>query len=120
MGGHVRLMFDGPATSVPMAKAGKVKVFAVTSAQRMPALPTCRPSPSKASLHDAGRLGRPVGRERRAAAVQDRLREAALKALQQPVVRGRLSVLGMHPVRLRLLTSWPSRCASPTTAKARS
>ena len=39
MGGHVPLMFDGPATSVPMVKAGKVKAFAVTSAERMPALP---------------------------------------------------------------------------------
>ena len=120
MGGHVPLMFDGPATSVPMAKAGKVKVFAVTSAQRMPALPDVptfaeQGFPAMTQVVWVGLWvanGVP-------AAVQDRLREAALKALQQPVVRGRLSVLGMDPVSPRLLTSWPSRCASPTTAKAR-
>ena len=98
MGGHVPLMFDGPATSVPMAKAGKVKVFAVTSAQRMPALPDVptfaeQGFPSMTQVVWVGLWvanGVP-------AAVQDRLREAALKALQQPVVRGRLSVLGMDP-----------------------
>ena len=39
MGGHVALMFDGPATSIPMLKAGKLKAFAVSSTKRMSALP---------------------------------------------------------------------------------
>ncbi len=39
MGGHVALMFDGPATSIPMIKGGKLKAFAVSAPKRNPALP---------------------------------------------------------------------------------
>ena len=39
MGGHVALMFDGPATSIPMLKSGKLKAFAVSSTKRMNVLP---------------------------------------------------------------------------------
>ena len=31
IGGHVSFMFDGPATSIPMIKGGKIKVFATTA-----------------------------------------------------------------------------------------
>jgi tripartite-type tricarboxylate transporter receptor subunit TctC len=34
MAGHVPVMFDGPANTLPMAKAGKVKVLAVSGAKR--------------------------------------------------------------------------------------
>jgi tripartite-type tricarboxylate transporter receptor subunit TctC len=98
MAGHVPLMFDGPATSVPMAKAGKVKVFAVTSAERMPALPGV---PTFAELGFPAMtqviwVGLWVASDV-PAPVQARLREAALKALQQPTVRERLTGLGMVP-----------------------
>lgn len=39
MGGHVPLMFDGPATALPLIKAGKVKAFAVNFPTRITALP---------------------------------------------------------------------------------
>jgi tripartite-type tricarboxylate transporter receptor subunit TctC len=39
MGGHVALMFDGPPTSVPMIKVGKLKAFAVSSPKRLSTLP---------------------------------------------------------------------------------
>ena len=39
MGGHVALMFDGPAPSIPMIKGGKIKAFAVSGPKRNPALP---------------------------------------------------------------------------------
>ena len=39
MGGHVPLMFDGPATSLPMIKSGKLKAYAVSSPKRMSVLP---------------------------------------------------------------------------------
>ncbi|CAN7722006.1 tripartite tricarboxylate transporter substrate binding protein [Variovorax sp. LjRoot290] len=98
MAGHVPLMFDGPGTSVPMVKAGKVKAFAVTSSQRMPALPdvpTFAEQGFPTMTQDVW-VGLWVANGV-PAAVQDRLREAALKALQQPAVRGRLSGLGMEP-----------------------
>ena len=98
MGGHVPLMFDGPATSVPMAKAGKVKVFAVTSPERMPALPDV---PTFAEQGFPGMtqvvwVGLWTASDV-PAAVQARLRDAALKALQQPAVRERLAAQGMEP-----------------------
>jgi len=39
MGGHVPLMFDGVATSLPYIKSGKLKAFAVSSPKRSPLLP---------------------------------------------------------------------------------
>ena len=39
MGGHVQLMFDGMATSLPLIKGGKIKAFAVSTPKRSPLLP---------------------------------------------------------------------------------
>ncbi|MBT2303874.1 tripartite tricarboxylate transporter substrate binding protein [Variovorax paradoxus] len=39
VGGHVPLMFDGMATSLPMIKSGKIKAFAVSTPKRSPLLP---------------------------------------------------------------------------------
>lgn len=98
MAGHIPLMFDGPGTSVPMVKAGKVKAFAVTTAQRMPALPDVptfaeQGFPAMTQVIWVG-LWVPSDVP---APVQARLRDAALKALQQPAVRERLTALGMEP-----------------------
>jgi len=46
MGGQVPLMFDGPATSLPFIKSGKLKAFAVAFPQRISPCPTCPPLPS--------------------------------------------------------------------------
>ena len=98
MGGHVPLMFDGPATSVPMIKAGKVKAFAVTTPERMPALPDV-PTFAEQGFPDMTQVvwvGLWVPSDV-PAPVQARLRDAALKALQQPAVRERLTALGLQP-----------------------
>lgn len=39
VGGHVALMFDGIATSLPFIKSGKVRAIAVSTPARMPQLP---------------------------------------------------------------------------------
>lgn len=39
MGGHIPLMFDGMATSLPLIRSGKIKAIAITSPQRSPLLP---------------------------------------------------------------------------------
>ena len=120
MGGHVPLMFDGPATSVPMVKAGKVKAFAVTSAERMPALPDVPTFAEQGfpAMTQVIWVGLWVASDV-PAPVQARLRDAALKALQQPAVRERLAAQAWSPACPRPLTSWPSRCASPTSARLR-
>jgi tripartite-type tricarboxylate transporter receptor subunit TctC len=98
MGGHVPLMFDGPATSVPMVKAGKVKAFAVSSPQRMAALPDV-PTFAEQGFPEMTQvpwIGLWVATDV-PAAVQARLRDAALKALQQTAVRDRVVALGLEP-----------------------
>ncbi|CAM4094534.1 tripartite tricarboxylate transporter substrate binding protein [Comamonas aquatilis] len=39
MGGHIPLMFDGLATSLPLIRSGKIKAIAISSAQRSTLLP---------------------------------------------------------------------------------
>ena len=48
MGGHVALMFDGLATSIPMLKTGKIKAYAVSVAQAHERAARC------ADLHRTG------------------------------------------------------------------
>ncbi len=98
MGGAVQLMFDGPVTSLPLIQSGRIKAIAVTSPQRMaalPSVPTFQESgyPSLSQLPWIG-LWAPSDVP---APVQARLREAAIQVLQQPRFRERLLTLGMEP-----------------------
>jgi tripartite-type tricarboxylate transporter receptor subunit TctC len=97
MGGHVPLMFDGMATSLPLIKAGKVKALAVSTPRRSPMLP---------DVPTFGELGYPkleaiawMGlwvKPDVPARIQDRLREATLKVLAQPRARERLQEIGFE------------------------
>lgn len=98
MGGHVQFMFDGPATSVPMIKAGKLKAFAVTTPQRLgtlPDVPTFEELgyPAMTTVAWVGLWVTPDV----PAPVQAKLRELALKAMQSPAMKDRLAALGMEP-----------------------
>lgn len=91
MAGHVPLMFDGIATSLPLIKAGKIKAFAISSPTRAPALPDV-PTFAELGYPQLGALawmGLWVTPDV-PAAVQVRLREATLKALALPHMRERL------------------------------
>lgn len=97
MGGHVPLMFDGPATALPLIKAGKVKAFAVNFPSRITALPNV---PTFAelgypALSEVGWMGlwstadlSPV--------IQNKVRELTLQHLQQAKVRQRIEAMGME------------------------
>ena len=96
MGGHVALMFDGPATSIPMIKAGKLKAFAVSSPKRMSALPDV-PTFTELGfpqIDDIGWIGLWTTPDV-PADIQAKVREATLKVLQQPKVAERFKELGM-------------------------
>jgi tripartite-type tricarboxylate transporter receptor subunit TctC len=91
MGGHVPLMFDGLATSLPLVRSGRLKVLAVSTPKRMPQLPDV-PTFQEAGYPqmDAtawmGLWCKPdVG-----APAQARLRAAALKVLADPALRTRM------------------------------
>jgi tripartite-type tricarboxylate transporter receptor subunit TctC len=97
MGGHVPLMFDGIGTSLPLIKAGKLKAFAVSTPKRSPVLPdvptfTELGYPKLEALGWMGLWCTPDV----PAPVQQRVREAALKALALPGARDRLLELGFE------------------------
>ncbi len=98
MGGHVQLMFDGMATSLPLIRGGKIKAFAVSLPKRSPLLPGV-PTFSElgfAQLEAIGWMGLWVKPDM-PAALQAQIREATLQALAPPAVRERLEELGFEP-----------------------
>ncbi len=95
MGGHVPLMFDGMATSLPLVKAGKIKAYAVSAPKRSPLLPDV-PTFAElgyAQLEATGWMGLWVTPDV-PASVQERLRNATLKVLTQPAVAERMREIG--------------------------
>ena len=97
MGGHVELMFDGMATSLPLIKSGKIKAFAVSSPARTPVLPdvptfTELGYPQLEAVAWMGLWTTPDV----PTFVQARLRDATLKALAQPQMRERLKDIGFE------------------------
>jgi tripartite-type tricarboxylate transporter receptor subunit TctC len=91
-------MFDGPATSIPMIKAGKLKVLATTAPSRLallPDVPTFAELGYK-DLTETAWMGLFLPADVPAAA-QARLREATAKVLEQPAVRQRFAALGLDP-----------------------
>lgn len=97
MGGHVPLMFDGPATALPLIKSGKVKAFAVNFPTRITALPDVPTFTELGypALNEVGWMGLwstadvPL-------AVQSKVREWTLQHLQQAKVRQRIEAMGME------------------------
>lgn len=97
MGGHVPLMFDGPATALPLIKAGKVKAFAVNFPTRITALPDVPTFTELGypSLNEVGWMGLWSTADL-SPAVQNKVRELTLQHLQQAKVRQRIEAMGME------------------------
>jgi len=94
-GGHVQLMFDGPATSIPMIKGGKIKALAVSGPKRNPALPDVPTFAEQgfAVLDQTAWMGLWLKPDV-PADLQAKIRQAALKVMTQPAVQARLADLG--------------------------
>lgn len=96
MAGVLPLMFDGPGNSLPFYKAGKVKVFAATAPSRMAIMPDV-PTFAELGYKEMtevlwiGLWTTPDVPQ----AIKDRVRETALKVLQDPKVRERYALVGM-------------------------
>lgn len=98
-GGHVSYMFDGPATSIPMAKGGKIRILATTAPQRLAVLPDV---PTFAELGykeltETAWMGMFVTPDVPAAA-QARLRDALAQVMAQPAVKQRFGAMGLDVV----------------------
>jgi tripartite-type tricarboxylate transporter receptor subunit TctC len=97
MGGHIDLMFDQAANSLPHVRGGKIKAYAVTSATRLAAAPEI-PTVDEAGLpglHIAiwHAFWVPKGTPKDVVA---KLNAAVVEALADPDVRQRLADLGQE------------------------
>jgi len=98
MGGQVPLMFDGPATSLPFIKSGKLRAYAVASPARIAALPNV-PTFSELGypdLHDVSWMGL-WSAPGVPPAVIAKMRDATLKVTQSATLRPRFEEMGMEP-----------------------
>ena len=98
MGGQVQVMFDGAGNVAPHVKSGRLKVFATTSPTRlslMPEVPTFAELGYK-DLTETVWIGLWTTPDM-PAPIQQRLREATLKALQDPKLRDSFATLGVSP-----------------------
>ncbi len=98
LGGQIQFMFTAPNVAIPHAKAGRLRVLAVTSRERLSALPDV-PSVHEAALKDFEYLGWimtfvPAATPRATIAA---LQADWAKARSQPNVRNKLEELGMLP-----------------------
>jgi tripartite-type tricarboxylate transporter receptor subunit TctC len=98
MGNHVQFMFDGPATSLPLVQGKAIKAFAVTSPERMAAMPDV-PTFKELGYPDLTQIAW-VGLFVPAdfpAGPRELLRKEIAKVLQKPGVRSRLAQIGLEP-----------------------
>lgn len=93
--GDVQLTFGTPPSIIPLAQTGRVKMIAVTSAERSAAFPNL-PTLSEAGIKDIdytfwfGLFG-PAGLPKE---IVDRLAEASAKALAEPELKAKLAASG--------------------------
>jgi tripartite-type tricarboxylate transporter receptor subunit TctC len=99
LGGHVTMMFDNMASSLPAVQAGQLRALAVTSAQRSavaPQIPTMAEAGLKDFVIDTWyALYAPAGTP---APIVARLNREVVKILAEPEVAQRLHDLGMDVV----------------------
>lgn len=97
IGGQVQSLFDQASTTVPQVQGGKVRALAVTAARRMatlPAVPTFKELGINnfEILNVTGLVG-PAGMD---AAVVTKIRNAAIKALENAAVKQVFAKLGVQ------------------------
>lgn len=96
MGGSVQAVFDGPGNVLGFVKAGKLKALATTAPQRLSVLPDV-PTFAELGYKDLTEIVSVMFyvSPEVPAAVQAKLREAAIKALQDQKLRDTFNSLGM-------------------------
>ena len=99
MSGSVDVMFDNLPSSMPLIKAGKLRAFAVTSAQRsgaLPELPTIEEAAQLKGFDASSWFGllAPAGTP---PDVIRRIQQETAKSLQQPAIKEKLLSQGAIP-----------------------
>jgi tripartite-type tricarboxylate transporter receptor subunit TctC len=98
IGGQVDIMFDGMATSLPLIKGGKLRVYAVSGKNRsryFPAVPTM----TELGFPDIQYQGqmRFYGSHKLPAGVLAKLQAMIMKAADAPAVQKKLLDVGLEP-----------------------
>lgn len=97
LAGQIQFMFTAPNVIIPHHKAGKLRIIAVTSRERVAALPDI------ATVHETVKDFEVLGwialfaPAATPVAVQDRLAQAWAQAREQAAIRGKLEGLAMAP-----------------------
>ena len=96
MGGQIQFMFDGMGTALPLAKTGKIRPLAVTSAARSPFMPDV-PTLAEAGYPNLTQImGTSVWSTPDVPAdIRNRMRQLLLKAVASQEVKSQLAALGM-------------------------
>ena len=98
VGGSIQLMFDNMPSALPMAREGKIRAIAVTTAKRSsaaPEIPTIAESIPGFEATTWFAMFAPAGTPK---AVIDRLNAEVLRVFRLPEVAERLKTLGLEPV----------------------
>ncbi len=98
IGGSIQLMFDNMPSALPMAKEGKIRAIAVTTAKRSsaaPEIPTVAESLPGFEATTWFAMFAPAGTPK---AVIDRLHAETVRIFKLPDVQERLQKLGLEPV----------------------
>lgn len=98
MGGHIGYNIDVISESLEQHRAGKVRVIAVTGAQRSPQLPEVPTLREQGVLMDASAWFAMYGPGTLPAATAQRLSSAVQAALKDPTLQARLAALGLDTV----------------------
>jgi len=95
LAGQISASFDGVINAVSQARAGKIRILAVSSPERLaaqPEIPTIAETVKGVAGESWFGLAGPAGIP---APIEQKLEQETLRALQTPEVRGRLSETGM-------------------------
>ncbi len=99
MGGQIDMMFSNMAASYPLVKSGKLRALAITSPERIAALPdlptVAESGVPQYSVYEWNGVLAPAGVPPEVAA---RIEQALRATLQDPALRHSLQELGAQPV----------------------
>jgi tripartite-type tricarboxylate transporter receptor subunit TctC len=98
LAGHVQLMFNNVVSSLPQARAGRLRALAVTSAKRSSAAPELPTISETLPGYEVDAWYGVIAPRGTPPAIVSRLRSEIVKAIAYPDVRQRLSSLGLEPV----------------------
>lgn len=96
--GHVQVMINNVVSSLPAARAGKLRALAVTSAKRSPAAPELPTVNETLPGYEVDAWYGIVAPRATPPAIVSTLRSEFVKAINHPDVRKRLATLGLEPV----------------------